>query len=154
MRFSLCGVLHDLVPFVQFKEREKHPWRSVTFKACNLTKSNTPPCAFFTFFRLYKWYHIAQRITYSFTETISYTLVIARFRVQYDQYFQNLYFANLFHESLASEIITKYETQGINGHIVRDKRVITILSTTHKTHSVWYSLFIKGSKKLLRNFFC
>ena len=24
-------VLHDLVPFVQFKKRENHPWRSVTF---------------------------------------------------------------------------------------------------------------------------
>ena len=24
-------VLHDLVPFVQFKKREKEPWRSVTF---------------------------------------------------------------------------------------------------------------------------
>ena len=24
-------VLHDLVPFVQFKKREKHQWRSVTF---------------------------------------------------------------------------------------------------------------------------
>ena len=23
--------LRDLVPFVQFKKREKHPWRSVTF---------------------------------------------------------------------------------------------------------------------------
>ena len=114
----------------------KNTHGGVTFKACNLTKSNTPPWVFFTFFGLYKWYQIAQRITYSFTENISYTLVIARFRVQYDQYFQNLYFANLFHGSLASEIITKYETQRINGHIVRDKRVITILSTTYKTHSV------------------
>ena len=26
-----CGALRDLVPFVQFKEREKHPWRGVTF---------------------------------------------------------------------------------------------------------------------------
>ena len=26
-----CGASRDLVPFVQFKEREKHPWRSVTF---------------------------------------------------------------------------------------------------------------------------
>ena len=26
-----CDVLRDLVPFVQFKKREKHPWRSVTF---------------------------------------------------------------------------------------------------------------------------
>ena len=27
----LCDVLCDLVPFVQFKICEKHPWRSVTF---------------------------------------------------------------------------------------------------------------------------
>ena len=26
-----CGALRDLAPFVQFKKREKHPWRSVTF---------------------------------------------------------------------------------------------------------------------------
>ena len=26
-----CGVLRDLVPCAQFKKREKHPWRSVTF---------------------------------------------------------------------------------------------------------------------------
>ena len=28
---SICDVLRDLVPFVQFKKCEKHPWRSVTF---------------------------------------------------------------------------------------------------------------------------
>ena len=27
----ICDVLRDLVPFVQFQKREKHPWRSVTF---------------------------------------------------------------------------------------------------------------------------
>ena len=26
-----CDALHNLVPFAQFKNREKHPWRSVTF---------------------------------------------------------------------------------------------------------------------------
>ena len=26
-----CDVLHDLIPIVQFKKREKHPWRSGTF---------------------------------------------------------------------------------------------------------------------------
>ena len=26
-----CDVLRDLVPFVQFIKREKHPWGSVTF---------------------------------------------------------------------------------------------------------------------------
>ena len=33
MYFTLviCGALRDLTPFVQFKKREKHPWRSVTF---------------------------------------------------------------------------------------------------------------------------
>ena len=24
--------LHDLEPFVQFKKRERHPWRSVNFR--------------------------------------------------------------------------------------------------------------------------
>ena len=27
----ICNALHDLVSFLQFKKREKHPWRSVTF---------------------------------------------------------------------------------------------------------------------------
>ena len=35
IQFFLFDVLHDLVPFVQFKKREKHTWKSVTFKACN-----------------------------------------------------------------------------------------------------------------------
>ena len=29
-RFT-CDALRDLVPLVQFKKREKHPWKSVTF---------------------------------------------------------------------------------------------------------------------------
>ena len=33
-------------------------------KACNFTKSKSPPWLFFTFFKLYKWYQLAQRITY------------------------------------------------------------------------------------------
>ena len=36
---TICDALRDLVLFVQFKKREKHPWRSVNFS----TKSNTPP---------------------------------------------------------------------------------------------------------------
>ena len=27
---DICDALRDLVPFVQFKKSEKHPWRSVT----------------------------------------------------------------------------------------------------------------------------
>ena len=28
---SICSALRDLVAFVQFEKREKHPWRSVNF---------------------------------------------------------------------------------------------------------------------------
>ena len=27
----ICGALRDLVLFVQFEKREKHPWRSINF---------------------------------------------------------------------------------------------------------------------------
>ena len=64
MFLNICGVLRDLQPFVQFKKREKHPWRTVTFQTCNFTKINPPPWMFFTFFKLYRWYQIAQNITY------------------------------------------------------------------------------------------
>ena len=29
--YGICGALRNLVPFAQFKKREKHPWRSVNF---------------------------------------------------------------------------------------------------------------------------
>ena len=53
----LCDALRDFVPFVQFKKHEKHAWRNVNFR-------NTLPWVFFTFFKLYKWYQIAQRTNY------------------------------------------------------------------------------------------
>ena len=66
---NYCNVLRNLVPFVQLKKGAKYPWRSVTLEncrlwACNFTKSNTPSRVFFTFFKLYKWCQIAQRITH------------------------------------------------------------------------------------------
>ena len=62
---EMWDALRDLVPFVQFKKRENYLWRRATFsKSWNVTKSNTPPWEFFAFFKLYKWYHIAQSITY------------------------------------------------------------------------------------------
>ena len=39
--------------------------------ACNFAKINTPPWVFFTFFKLYKWYQIAQHTAYSKLLTIS-----------------------------------------------------------------------------------
>ena len=33
--------------------------------ACNVTKSNTPPCLFFTFFKSYKLYQMTQSITFT-----------------------------------------------------------------------------------------
>ena len=32
MHTTKCDALRNLVPFVQFKKREKHPWMSVNFK--------------------------------------------------------------------------------------------------------------------------
>ena len=57
--FVICGTLRNLVPFVQFKKREKHQWKSITF----ITKSNTPPWVIFTFFELYKWCEITQSVS-------------------------------------------------------------------------------------------
>ena len=31
---TIKDALHHSVPFVQFKNREKHPWMSVTFNEC------------------------------------------------------------------------------------------------------------------------
>ena len=38
--------------------------------ACNFPESNTPPWLFFTFLKLYKWYQIAQSITYLSKNTV------------------------------------------------------------------------------------
>ena len=61
-----------LVPFVQFKKREKHPWRSFTFskvagfrlQSAIFTKSNTPSWVLLTFLKLNKCYQIAQSVSY------------------------------------------------------------------------------------------
>ena len=61
---NYCDALRNLLPFVQFKKREKHPWKNATFSkvsGCNFTTGNTPPWVFFTFFKLYKRYQIAQK---------------------------------------------------------------------------------------------
>ena len=34
LEWPICDSLRDLVPLVQFKKREKHPWRSDTFRRC------------------------------------------------------------------------------------------------------------------------
>ena len=36
-------------------------------EACNVTKNNIPSWMFFTLFKLYGWYQIAQSITYDVT---------------------------------------------------------------------------------------
>ena len=61
--------LRDLEPFVQLNN-VKSVLRGVLLlvnlqvSACNFTKSNTPPWAFFTVFKLFNWYRIAQSIKY------------------------------------------------------------------------------------------
>ena len=66
----ICDALRDLVPSVQFKNvKNTHGGVLILVKlqtsACNFTKINTPPWVFFTFLKLYKWYQITQRITFT-----------------------------------------------------------------------------------------
>ena len=56
----ICDALRDLVPFVQFKEREKKPRRSVIFRFLSATLIKVAllhKC--FAFFKLHEWYQIA-----------------------------------------------------------------------------------------------
>ena len=53
----LCGIWYHLYNF----EKVKNTSGGVLLLGCNITKSNTSP---WTFFKLYKWYQIAQSITY------------------------------------------------------------------------------------------
>ena len=50
--YNKCDVLRDLIPLMQFKNREKHPWRSVTFS------------------KVAGYYQIAERITYRLGEKV------------------------------------------------------------------------------------
>ena len=54
-----CGIWYHLYNLKNVKNTHE----GVLLLACNFTKSNTPPWVFFTFFKLYKWYQITQRIT-------------------------------------------------------------------------------------------
>ena len=53
-----CDALRDLVPFVHFNKREKHPWKSVTFSKVALLHRY-----FSRFLKLHKWYKIVQSMT-------------------------------------------------------------------------------------------
>ena len=64
---TLWDALCNLVPFVQFKKREKHPW-SITFSKITLIKLTLLHGCFFTFFKSYKWHQTVQSITYDMTK--------------------------------------------------------------------------------------
>ena len=55
-----CSCRQICYPVYNLKKRKQYQWRNIT---SNFTKNKTPPWVFFTFFKLYKWYQIAQRIT-------------------------------------------------------------------------------------------
>ena len=56
----ICDALRDLTLFLQFKKREQHLWMCVTL----VKLQAEAPWVFFTFLKLYKWYQIAERISY------------------------------------------------------------------------------------------
>ena len=51
LKSIICDALHALVPFLQFNKREKHPWRSVTFrKIVFLNFANGTNTSHYTFY--------------------------------------------------------------------------------------------------------
>ena len=60
-----CAIWYHLYNFKNVKNTHEEVLILVKSQAeaCNFTKINTP-WVFFTFFKLYKWYQIAQRITF------------------------------------------------------------------------------------------
>ena len=61
-----CAIWYHLYNFKNVKNTHGGVLLLIKLQAsaCNFTKSNTLPGAFFMFFKLYKWYQIAQRTTY------------------------------------------------------------------------------------------
>ena len=72
----ICDTLRDLVPFVQFKKCENTHGGMlllVTATLLNVTLLHGS-WVFFTFFKLYKWYQIEQRITIKNQDILSFFL--------------------------------------------------------------------------------
>ena len=70
-----CAIWYHLYNFKNVKNTHGGVLLLVKLQdaACNFTKSNTPPCMFFAFFKLYKWHQIAQRTTNTaFTQKTDY----------------------------------------------------------------------------------
>ena len=59
----LCVISHIIISITNNLYNE-FAVRCAMLSACDFTKINTPSWLFFTFFKLYKWYQIAQRITF------------------------------------------------------------------------------------------
>ena len=61
-----CVIWYHLCNLKNMKNTHKELLLFLKFlaSAWNFTKRNPPPWVLFTFFKLYKWYHIAQNISY------------------------------------------------------------------------------------------
>ena len=57
-----CTIWYHLYNFKNLEKTDGRVLLLVKLLVFNFTKSSTPPSMFFTFFKLYKWYQIAQRI--------------------------------------------------------------------------------------------
>ena len=58
-RFHIAMLCANWYHLYNLKNVKRYPWRSVP-EASNFTKSNAPPWVFFTFFKLFELYQIAQ----------------------------------------------------------------------------------------------
>ena len=80
---ALCVIWYHLYNLKSLKNTHGGVFFVVKLQALayNLTKNNTPPWEFFTFFNLYKWYQIAQSITYAFWAQWKYLKCLANLKM-------------------------------------------------------------------------
>ena len=81
-----CAIWHHLYNLKNMKNTHGEVLLLVKLqaKACNITKSNTPRWVFFTFFKLCKWYQIAENVTnvwHNISSVVSYQRITIFFMI-------------------------------------------------------------------------
>ena len=81
-----CAIWHHLCNLKNMKNTHGEVLLLVKLqaKACNITKSNTPRWVFFTFFKLCKWYQIAENVTnvwHNISSVVSYQRITIFFMI-------------------------------------------------------------------------
>ena len=76
-----CAIRYPLYNLKNVENTHEGVLRLVNCRLKPATKSNTPPWVFFTFFKLYKWYQIAQSDTFTWSKSTTLKSVTSLWRL-------------------------------------------------------------------------